>query len=295
MLNSLNYQKKRLKLVLNVSFLLFALISFSSKKDVLQKTTLFETVMMETFVPIQRGISSVQFSIKSLINSYIANVNASKENVGLVKKVQELENEIFKLSEVSLENDRLKSLLEFRKKIPYETVTAQVVARDSHSDYKVFRVNKGYSHGIRLQSVVVTGKGLVGYVYRLTDHFSDIITIVDPEIKIDGMVQRIRSHGMLEGNAKSKMNMKYIPKNDRVILYDQIVTSGLGNIFPKGLLVGRVTKIEKEHFGITQRIEVTPVVDLDKLEEVLVLVSDIDPVKQAEWDVLDKQSGAEVN
>jgi len=70
MLNSLNYQKKRLKLVLNVSFLLFALISFSSKKDVLQKTTLFETVMMETFVPIQRGISSVQFSIKSLINSY---------------------------------------------------------------------------------------------------------------------------------------------------------------------------------------------------------------------------------
>jgi rod shape-determining protein MreC len=295
MLDSLNYQRKRTKLFINVLFLLFALISFSSKKNVIRKTSLFETIMMETLVPIQRGISSAQFSIKSLINNYIANVNASKQNVELVKKVSELENEIFKMSEVSLENDRLKTLLEFRKEIPYETVTAQVVARDSHSDYKVFRINKGYSHGIRLQSVVVTGKGLVGYVYRLTDHFSDILTIVDPEIKIDGMVKRIRSHGMLEGNAKSKMNMRYIPKNDRVILYDQVITSGLGNIFPKGLLVGRVTKIEKEHFGITQRIEVTPVVDLDKLEEVLVLVSDIDPVKRAEWEVLDKQSGVEVN
>ncbi len=295
MINFLSYQKKRLKLVVNIFFLLFALIDFSSKKEVLEKTSFFEAVMMETLVPIQRGITSVQFSFRSLVDNYIANVNASKENDQLRKKVQELENDIFKLSETTLENDRLKSLLKFRKQIPYDTVTAQVVARDSHSDYKVFRINKGYSHGIRLQSVVVTDKGLVGYVYRLTDHFSDVITIVDPEIKIDGMVKRTRSHGMLEGNAKGKMNMKYIPNTDQVILYDQIVTSGLGNIFPKGLLIGKVTKIEKEHFGITQRIEVSPSVDLDKLEEVLVLVSNADPIKQAEWEVLDKQSGVGVN
>lgn len=295
MIHFLNYENGRTKLIVNIIVLLFALITFSKKKNPIHKTTFFEQVMMETLVPLQRGISSVQFSFKSLVNHYMANINASKENVVLQKKVSDLESKIFKLSEVSEENERLKSLLEFRKKMPRNAVMAQVVARDANSDYKVFRINKGYSHGIRLQSAVVTGKGLVGYVYRLTDHFSDILTIVDPEIKIDGMVQRTRSHGVLEGNANGKMNMKYIPNNDPVILYDLIITSGLGNIFPKGLLIGKVSRIEKESFGVTQRIVVSPSVDLDKLEEVLVLVGHVDPIKKAEWEVLDKQSGSGVH
>ena len=172
-------------------------------------------------------------------------------------------------------------------------ILAQIVSYDANSDFRVLRINKGSGDGIKLQSTVVTSDGVVGYIYRLTDHFADILTIIDTNNRVDVLVQRTRSHGIVEGYRASKCLMKYVSQTDPVILGDEVITSGLGNVYPKGLRVGSVTRIERESYGITQQIEVTPAVDFTTLEEVVVLSFENDDARRLEWQALDNPEGEE--
>ena len=114
--------------------------------------------------------------------------------------------------------------------------------------------------------------GLVGYVYRLTPNYADILTILDQNNRVDSIVARTRTHGIVEGISEFKCRLKYVNRTERVEVGDEIITAGLGNIYPKGIKVGKITKIDKENYGITQSIVVTPSVNFHKLEEVVVLI-----------------------
>jgi rod shape-determining protein MreC len=88
---------------------------------------------------------------------------------------------------------------------------------------------------------------------------------------VDIVVERTRTHGIVEGVFNFKCALKYITRNEPVEVGDKLITAGVGGIYPKGLKVGMITDITKENFGMTLSIEVVPSVDFDKLEEVLVL------------------------
>jgi len=227
--------------------------------------------------------------ITGLFEHYVNNVSASKKNVDLNKKIELLQGELFSLEEVKKENERLKGYLEFGGDLNIKKILGQIVSWDSSSDYKVLRINKGMKSGIRLQSPVVTSKGLVGYIYRLTDHYADVLTILDPSNRIDGLVSRTRAHGVLEGDSDDRLIMKYVTRTKPIILNDMVITSVLGNIYPKGLRIGKVVRIERESYGITQHVEVIPEVDFGGLEEVIVLISNLDEVKKVEWEALDRE------
>ena len=282
-------QGQRLKLVLNIVVLGLALFSFSRKDTTFRSTSAFENLMIDSVTPLQRGVIFLHDEISGLFEHYVNNVSASKENVELNKKVERLQGELFSLEEVMRENKRLKGYLEFGSGLEIKKILGQIVSWDSSSDYKVLRINKGMKSGIRLQSPVVTSKGLVGYIYRLTDHYADVLTILDPSNRIDGLVSRTRAHGVLEGDSDNRLIMKYVTRTKPIILNDMVITSGLGNIYPKGLRIGKVARIERESYGITQHVEVIPEVDFGGLEEVIVLISNLDEVKKVEWEALDKE------
>jgi rod shape-determining protein MreC len=278
----------RLKTVINILVLSLALYGVSKRDVDVKETTVFENLMMDTLAPLQRGVTFVHRRVTKFFDDYIMNVNASQENIALKNQVAELKQEIFDLSEVMRENERLKKLLLFGKELKRERILAQVVGWDASSDFRVLRINKGADDGIKLQSTVVTAEGVVGYIYRLTDHFADILTILDPNNRVDVLVSSTRSNGILEGYSNWKCIMKYVTRTDPVQLNDLVITSGLGNIYPKGLKVGTVSRVERESYGITQNIEITPTVDFSKLEEVVVLVAKDDSLKRKEWEALDK-------
>lgn len=282
---------QRVKLILNIFVLGIAFFSFSRKPSTYKQASAFEVFMIDSITPLQQGVDSVHHKVSSFFEHYVKNVSASKENIDLKRKVADLENQLFQTEEIRKENKRLKNYLEFGVEQNVRKILAQIVARDSSSDYRVLRINKGLSHGVLLQSTVVTSTGLVGYVYRLTDHYSDVLTILDSNNKIDGVVERIRAHGLLEGDSESKMEMKYVTRTEPIILNDLIITAGLGNIYPKGIKVGRVTKIERESYGITQHVEVKPEVNFGTLEEVIVLAEPENKMKQREWQALDSTEG----
>ncbi len=281
----------RTKLIVNLVVLSLAFYGVSKRKSPYKEASIFENVMMDTLAPLQRGLSSAYKNVASFFEDYMLNVNASKENVSLKEKIGSLKQEVFALKQLEQENTRLRAILNFGKKIKHDMISAQVVAWDSSSDFRVIRIDKGYSDGVKLQSTVVTSEGIVGYVYRLTDHFADILTILDPSNRVDVIVNRTRSYGILEGYSGWRTVMKYVVRTDPVRLNDLVITSGLGNIYPKGIPVGMITKIERESYGITQHLEVTPTVDFSRLEEVAVLVpGDEQDKKRVEWDALEENA-----
>ena len=278
---------KRLKVSLNVAVLLWAFLNFLRKDEVIRTTSFFENIMIDSLAMVQAGTSFLQKRIWLLKEDYLANLDANRENILLKRQLAELEHELFVSGETFQENMRLKKLLGFIQHISSQKILAQVVAWDSNSDFKVLRINKGLKDGVRLQSAVVTDKGVVGYIYRMTDHFSDVLTILDSSNKVDGLIKRIRSRGIVEGYSFNKCIMKYVRRTDPIVLRDVVITSGLGNVYPKGIKIGEVSRIERESYGITQYVEIKPVVDFQSLEEVVVLIPSDEKIRKREWKVLD--------
>lgn len=287
-LNLLQNESKKLKIGLNIAVLALALWGVSKRQYNSDQTTAFENLMIDTFAPLQRSVTYVHERFSGFFEHYTLNIQASKKNKELKLQISELENKIFLHMEMEQENQRLKKMLDFADDIPAKKVLAQIVAWDAASDFKSLRINKGLKDGLELQATVVTADGLVGYVYRLTNHFADVLTILDPNNRTDVVVQRTRSQGIMEGYPGNKGLMKYVTRTEPIILGDDVLTSGLGHIYPKGIRVGTVSRLERESYGITQYIEVRPSVDFNRLEEVMVLIADGEAARRRlEWEVLE--------
>lgn len=289
----LENETSKLKFVINLAVIGFSLFGVTRQDVNFKKSTMFEKLMIDSLAPMQRSITYLKRELTTVFEDYVINVSASKKNKTLHKKISQLNEKIFLYEELAKENIRLKDLMRFGEGISRNKVLAEVVAWDSSSDFKMLRINKGVKHGIKLQSIVVTQDGLVGYVYRMTDNFADILTVLDPNNRIDGIIERTRSHGIIEGFTRGKCVMKYVTRTGPVILNDHVLTSGLGNIYPKGVKIGAVSRIERESYGITQHIEVVPSVDFSRLEEVVVLVSLKRKKREIEWKALDDQGRGE--
>lgn len=271
-MNNLGFDSSRWILVNSVVVGIIALYGVAVQDYRVGDTSVFQKAMVEMLAPIQRGTLSFKESIAYTIDHYVTIVNTSKKNVELTKQVEQLSSDVFALKEVEKENQRLKELLEFGKEIPRKKVLAQVVSWDSSNEFKVLRINKGSNHGLERLSPVITRTGLVGYVFRLTPNYADVLTILDQNNRVDSLVVDTRTHGIVEGDSGFKCILKYVSRTEKLEVGQVIVTAGLGEVYPKGIIVGKISKIDKENFGITQLIEVEPTVDFHKLEEVVVLL-----------------------
>lgn len=265
-------ESSKTKIVNNLIVAIFAIYGISQKNFNLSESTLFHQIVAEVIAPIQEGFASSKKNFSSLWENYLMIVNTGQENTVLKKQISRLESDLTSMEEIRKENLRLKNLLSFSDELPNQRVMAQVVGWDSANEFKVIRLNKGTNQGIKIMSPVITDHGLVGYVYRVTDNYSDVLTILDQNNRVDVVVERTRTHGIVEGVFNFKCALKYVMRNEPVEVGDKLITAGVGGIYPKGIKVGMITDITKESFGMTLSIEVVPSVDFDKLEEVLVLI-----------------------
>lgn len=243
-------------------------ISPSEKEEL---GTVDRAILMVT-APVQEFISwTIDHSAKFFQN-YIFLVNLNKNYNELVEENRKLNNTIHNYSEMEQENKRFRALLDFQKKLEDKTITAQVIAKDVSMEFKSIRLNKGTKAGIEKGMPVVTHEGVVGKVLRTTADYSDVITALDYLSAIDSIVQRSRAHGIFEGAGDLNGILKYVLRTDDIEVGDIVITSGLDQIFPKGMLVGTVTKVVKKSYGISQDVTVKPSVDFTKLEEVFVVI-----------------------
>jgi len=194
------------------------------------------------------------------------------QNEKLIKEIDFLRQKLNAVNEIYLENTRLKSLLIFKQKAPFKVVTAKIIGRSADNWSSITIVDKGSYNGIKRGFVVITHLGLAGKVIETGDYTSKIMLINDPGLGVSAIVQRSRQEGLVTGTLGRSLIMKYLPKDADIQVSDVVITSGLTESYPKGLLIGTVVNIKDEFSGLSRNCQIKPAVNLSSIEEVLIII-----------------------
>lgn len=219
------------------------------------------------------AVSSLDQGISGMWRQYVALQGLAEENDRLRQDIEWLRAQNNQLREAAAATQRLTSLLQFKEQALPAMVAAQVIGRDATNRYRSLILNKGESGGIHADMGVITPAGVVGRVVKTTGGTSVVLLVTDPNNAIAGLIQRTRDEGIVEGTPKGGAKLKYIPMLSGVRDGDRVVTSGLVGGFPRGLAIGTVTAIDKEQGALFQTAELTPEVDVERVEEVLIIQS----------------------
>lgn len=250
---------------------LAALLVYSANLRHRDRTTLFERIVLQVTAPLQKSIDIVWETVSDGWNQYLWLIEAQRENELLTLENRRLRSELEGLREVRLANERLRRLLDFREAAQLPALPAQVIAEDASSWFRTVVIDKGSVDGLRQGLPVVIAEGAVGRIIASGPHQSRVLLITDASSAVAALVQRNRTRGIARGKG-NLLTFDFAVRQAEIEVGDQIVTSGTGGIFPKGLALGQVTRVTREAFGLFQTVEVSPVVDFSRLEEVLVLV-----------------------
>ncbi len=223
--------------------------------------------------PIQVMISWSLEKVASSFENYIYLFYVHRDNLVLFNENRKLLNNLANLREIDQENVRLRKLFHFGEKSNIQSMIARVIAKDVSPEFRSIRINRGENSGIKPNMAVMTDEGIVGRVLRTTQKTSDIVTILDLYSAVDAIVERSRARGIVEGLTDDICQLKYALRTDDIQSGDVLVTSGLGGIFPKGIVIGTVSQVNRKPYGITQEVEVYPSVNFSRLEEVLIVLN----------------------
>lgn len=240
------------------------------------RTNWLDEIVLGATSAFQSVAAGAARSVSDVVEEYVYLVEVQEENERLRARVARLEEERQRLSSEGIENRRLRSLLQLRERLGGEVLAAQVIGKDVSPFFRVTRIelDRGEREHVRAGMPVVAAQGLVGQVRRTWGRYCDVLLVVDRTSAVDVTVQRTGARGMLRGTGETERYMarvQYLGREDAVRVGDLVHTSGLGQRFPASILVGRVTRIVRQDFGLWQEVEVTPAVDFGSLEEVLIL------------------------
>ncbi|MGZ8451514.1 MAG: rod shape-determining protein MreC [Candidatus Binatia bacterium] len=237
-------------------------------------------LLMWILRPLQIAGQGTANWIKGFRDNYDTLAGFRSENERLRKRLQTLEIERQRLLEAEATNRRLQQLLDFRSELPAGAITASIIAASATSWFQSCVLNKGSADGVRKGMAVVTPLGVIGKVVSVTGRTAKVLLLTDPNSGIDVLVQRTRSRGIVSGSLESGTVLKYVKRSEDVQEGDRLVTSGLDNVFPKGMLAGTVIKVRKQSRGLFQTVEVLPAVQASLVEEVLVVSGETEPAQK---------------
>jgi len=230
-------------------------------------------IAISLIAPFQEAVSrSIRF-VRDIWGHYFFLVKVAQENDNYKRALSHAVeiNNLYK--ELKLSNIRLRSLLNFRKTITDRVIAAEVIGKDPSPWFKSIMIDKGKDDGVKKGVAVVMPEGIAGHVTEVSTHYSKVLLIIDHNSAVDALVQRTRARGIIKGESADRCLFKYVLRKNDVAVGDTVVSSGLGGVFPKGLPVGHVSGVIKPNSGIFQEVSVTPYVDFEKLEEVLVVLN----------------------
>lgn len=258
-------------------FISFALMGFSQTKITFQ----FKTLAFAVFYPFQYvGVSSISF-VKDFFTS-IKNNRYLKEELAQTKKLlEEYERTQYEFEEIKAENERLRRLIGIQSELEYETVIAEIVAKSPQNFYKTLIVNRGEKSGIKMWMPVIAYqdnmKCVVGKVVDVQHFSSRIQPLTEQTSYIGAMLKDTRYSGLLVGQSPVSESclLQYISRRTEIKYGDLVVTSGMGGVFPKGIMIGTVVSVSKKRYGIFQESLVDPKIDFGRLEEVYIVTKTV--------------------
>jgi rod shape-determining protein MreC len=233
--------------------------------------------------PIQGALGDTTRTLTSLVSAFGEVDQLRRDNQTLNDKVTSLETQIQQLAALKTENERLSALLGVKATLAYDTVVADVIARQATPQERTVTLGRGDDAGIAVGDPVLSeGGALVGVITDIGPNYSTVMLISDPRSVVIGLDNQSRVTGELAGRLDALLAMQNIPSTDKVSANDVIVTDGTDPgdgshpPFPRGLLVGTVVEVQNDPSAVVQTALVQPNANLDSLERVLV-VTDFEP------------------
>ncbi len=244
------------------------------------------------FVPMQQGINHTGEWIFNTANDFRTLSDVLEENEKLQTKVDELTVELTNTKMDAYELERLRELLELDEKYPtYEKIAASVVAKDSGNWFSSFTINRGSNHGIEEGMNVIAGSGLVGIVTDVGPNYSKVRSIIDDSNNVSAMIPTTGDNLNVSGDLKAMNESMVISfsglrdEDGKIKTGDPVVTSYVSDQYHQGILIGYIASIQNGSNNLTKVGTITPVVDFEHLEEVLVItkIKEIsDPIEESD-------------
>lgn len=225
----------------------------------------------------------LQHAIDSLLGAGVDHVKSIGRIPGLLVENEALRQEVARLNAernhlrmLEGENERFRNLLELRPRPETDWITAQVLSRSNDGWWQTLRLNKGSAEGMAEQMAVMSAEGLIGKVVAVSRNTADVLLLSDPAFKVSTRIVRTGSFGVVTGRGPSwegqvYCRMEFIHKEDGIKSGDEVVTSGLGGVFPANLTIGYVDNVHMDPSGLYQHADIITRADLSNVDYVFVL------------------------
>ncbi len=236
-----------------------------------------DRVVLAATHPVEKAVAWMVTGALETWRGYVALRGARAEAAHLARELGKVERERQALEQMRAENERLRALLGFAQAAPdLAAVGARVIGihLDPKGALQLLTLDRGAADGIAPLMPVVTAEGVVGRVHSVFHGTSDVLLIVDRNSSVAARIERSRARANVRGlSIPDVCRLDYVLRSEDVLEGDTLVTSGTDGIFPRGLRVGRVTRVKRGTYGLYQTADVIPAVNVTHLEEVLVITS----------------------
>ncbi len=261
-------RRRRVLTALLVPLAAFASVTVSSRRP--PGSGPIEFVVGIVVAPLQAGVTAV-FSLVGDIGGFLPGGSGlRRENEELRREVERLRREIQESRERVAAAMRLERLLEFREHAGHRMIAAVVIGHDASGLYRTVLIDRGSADGVEHQQAVLAPDGIVGRVIKVFPSSALVLLVTDRSSGIDAIVQRTRDQGVVQGRGGSACELKYLDRSAEVEVGDFVVSSGMGGRFPKGVLIGQVSGVNRGG-DLFQSVDVRPTAGLERLEEVWVV------------------------
>ncbi len=268
---------RRKTMILAIAVLVIVAISVSAAQGKYH-FSFVSRMLTAVSAPIDGAFMQVAVWTKSKTNAVGELMMTYRDNQQLKKQVASLKENNMQASEIWAENDRLRQLLDYKRQQPvFNLMTVAVASRDPGNVAGAILIDQGKRQGIEKDMPVVTAQGLVGTVGQVYDNSAQVQLLLHPRSAVGGVVQRSpsRAIGVVSGNAgdPTSPQLQNLSRDADIIEGDVIVTSGYGGLYPKGIVIGVVREVRNAEGGLLKYALLTPSVDFDRLEEVMVITN----------------------
>ena len=232
----------------------------------------WQASLLEITAPIERLVSAPFVATRDFYEGYVDLIGVRAENRRLERRIAEIEAENLQFREALVASGHLGRVASMRDEVEIPMLPAEVVGLDVAPWFRSVLVDRGTQHGVEPGQPVITHEGVVGVVTATSGHAAKTMLLLDRQSAVDALVQRSRARGVVRGVGRDRLEFEFVVRGADVVEGDEVVTSGLGGVYPKGLRLGRVAELRDAGGRLTRIAVIEPAVDLGQLEQVFVML-----------------------